>query len=170
METLTIAEAAEATGLSKKALRNRVDRGQLRAVLREGVRRIPRSELERAGIAVRLPHEAADGADTPPQDEAESPSLEATAWRDVLERLERQAGELAELRVITRQAESLREERDRFEAAVQREHAERQAAEARLQEVEQAHAATADRLKQLAGASFFTRRRLLRELRTASTS
>ncbi len=50
METLTIAEAAEATGLTKKAIRNRVDRGQLRAVLRDGVRRIPRSELDRAGL------------------------------------------------------------------------------------------------------------------------
>ena len=47
METLTFAQAAEVTGLSKKALRNRVYRGQIRAVLKDGLRRIPRSELER---------------------------------------------------------------------------------------------------------------------------
>ena len=52
MDTYTIAEAAELTGLSKKAMRHRVDRGQLRALKYDGVRRISRSELERVGLQV----------------------------------------------------------------------------------------------------------------------
>jgi excisionase family DNA binding protein len=167
METLTITEAAEATGVSKKALRNRVDRGQLRAVLRDGMRRIPRSELERIGLIVKLPHEAGDGAGVF-QNATESPSTEAAAWREALERLERQAAELAELRLLTRQAETLREERDRLETTMHQERAERQAAEARLEEFEQMHESAAEQLDRLKTASFFARRRLLRELRTAS--
>lgn len=164
METLTITEAAEATGLSKKALRNRVDRGQIRAVLREGVRRIPRSELEHAGLAVKLPHEAGSEAGAL-RNGAESHPTEAAAWKEALERLERQAAELAELRLITRQAESLREECGRLEATVHQERAERRTAEARLQELEQAHESVAGKLDQLRSASFFGRRRLLLELR-----
>lgn len=167
METLTITEAAEAVGISKKALRNRVDRGQLRAVLRDGVRRIPRSELERVGLAVRLPHEAAGLGATVPPEAAGAGSTEAAAWKEALERLERQAAELAELRLITRQAETLREERDRLEAQVHQEHAERQTAEARLQELAQTHEDTTRKLDELKSGSFFARRRLLRELRTA---
>lgn len=166
METLTITEAAEATGVSKKALRNRVDRGQLRAVLRDGMRRIPRSELERIGLIVKLPHEAGDGAGGL-QNATESPSTEAAAWREALERLERQAAELAELRLITRQAETLREERDRLETTLHQERAERQTAEARLEEFEHMHESVAEQLDHLKTASFFARRRLLRELRTA---
>ena len=49
-ETFTITEAAELTGLTKKAVRHRVDRGRLQAVKEGGLRRIPRSELERAGL------------------------------------------------------------------------------------------------------------------------
>jgi hypothetical protein len=167
METLTIVEAAEASGISKKAMRNRVDRGQIRSVLRDGVRRIPRSELERAGLSAGVPFEAA----SLPQDDPGSPPAEAgatEAWKEVLERLERQAGELAELRVLTRRAESLREERDRLEAAVHRERAERQAAEAQLAELAQAQETDAQRLEQLMGASFFARRRLVRELRAGA--
>ncbi len=164
METLTITEAAEATGLSKKALRNRVDRGQIRAVLREGVRRIPRSELERIGLTVSLPREAGEEAGAL-QNAAESHPTEAVAWKEALERLERQAAELAELRLITRQAETLREERDRLEATVHQERAERRAAEARLQELEQTHETVAGKLEQLRSAPFFARRRLLHELR-----
>jgi excisionase family DNA binding protein len=168
METLTITEAAEATGLSKKAVRNRVDRGQVRAVLRDGVRRIPRSELERVGLAIKLPHEAGGGAITTLRNAAESRPDEAGAWKEALERLERQAAELAELRLITRQAESLREELDRLEVIVHQERAERQSAEARLQELDQAREDMAGKLDQLRSASFFARRRLLRELRTVS--
>ena len=164
METLTIAEAAEATDLTAKAMRNRVDRGQIRAVLKDGVRRIPRSELDRAGLAAKLPHEAA----SEPQTADDEPAAEAAAWKEVLERLERQAGELAELRVLTRQAESLRDERDRLEAAVHEERAEKQAAKAKLQDLAETHQEALERLEQIKGASFFARRRLVRELRLSA--
>jgi len=149
METLTIAEAAEATGLTKKAIRNRVDRGQLRAVLRDGVRRIPTSEIERAGLLAD-PEEAGDGAAIRHEGASGQPP-EAGAWSELLGRLERQAGELAELRQLTREAESLQGERERLEEAFHQEHAEKQAAE--------------QRIERLAKASWRERRRLLRELR-----
>lgn len=50
VETYTIREAAELCGVSVVAMRKRVDRGGVRAVLHEGVRRIPHSELERQGL------------------------------------------------------------------------------------------------------------------------
>ena len=49
-ESFTISEAAQLTGLTKKAVRHRVDRGRLHAVMEDGVRRITRSELKRAGL------------------------------------------------------------------------------------------------------------------------
>ncbi|MCA1679950.1 MAG: helix-turn-helix domain-containing protein [Actinobacteria bacterium] len=153
METLTIAEAAEASGLTKKAIRNRVDRGQLRAVLRDGVRRIPRSEIERAGLSAE-PQEAGEGAGIR-QEATPGQPQEATGWTELLGRLERQAGELAELRQLTREAESLQADRDRLEEAYHRERAEKQAAE--------------QRIEQLANASWRERRRLLRELRSPAS-
>ncbi|MDQ3971073.1 MAG: helix-turn-helix domain-containing protein [Thermoproteota archaeon] len=164
METLTIAEAAEATGLTKKAIRNRVDRGQLRAVLRDGVRRIPRSELDRAGLdADSL--EAGDGADIR-QGAASRQPKETSAWAELLDRLERQAGELAELRVLTREAESLREDRERLEGAFHEARARASELEAKLDVERQA---TAKQLEQVASARWWERRRLLRELRDRRT-
>jgi cell division protein FtsB len=49
-ETYTIREAAERCDFSYEALRRRVDRGSLRAIVDNGVRRLARSELERAGL------------------------------------------------------------------------------------------------------------------------
>lgn len=145
VETLTIAEAAEATGLTKKAIRNRVDRGQLKAVLRDGVRHIPLSELDRAGLATTTP-EAGMG-----QEATSRQPQEAGGWTELLSRLERQASELAELRQLTREAESLQADRTRLEEAFHQERAEKQAAE--------------QRIAQLANAGWRERRRLLRELR-----
>lgn len=53
---LTIREAADAAGLSSKAMRSRVDRGQVRVVRQpdrhgQPVRLVPRSELARLGLA-----------------------------------------------------------------------------------------------------------------------
>ena len=53
--TLTLRDAARATGLSVKALRRRVERGTLPAQLVGGVRRVPISELLRAGLLVTEP-------------------------------------------------------------------------------------------------------------------
>jgi hypothetical protein len=50
--TVDIAGAARATGLSVKAIRGRVERGSLPAVLVNGRRRIPVSALLEAGLLV----------------------------------------------------------------------------------------------------------------------
>src|SRR3954471_15244843 len=48
--TVTIAEAAKLTGLSKAAIRSRIDRGSLRVAKRGGVRRVPLDELAELGL------------------------------------------------------------------------------------------------------------------------
>jgi excisionase family DNA binding protein len=47
---LTIAEASELTGLSKRALARRIERGQLAATKSDGLRHIEARELARAGL------------------------------------------------------------------------------------------------------------------------
>src|SRR3954470_17039006 len=48
--TVTIAEAAKLTGLSKEAIRSRIERGSLRVTKRSGVRRVPLDELAELGL------------------------------------------------------------------------------------------------------------------------
>ena len=105
--TLTLAEAAEATGLTRKALQRRVDRGSVRSVLTGGLRRIPVTELYRLGlmqpedpVASSAPPAAA--GPPPPAPRAPGPAI-----GELLDRLERQAQELGEMRALSRQAESL---------------------------------------------------------------
>jgi hypothetical protein len=81
VQTLTLKEAAEACGLSVKALQRRAERGTLRVVVRDGVRRLPLSELERAGLL---------------------PDAEVRGLRDELARLER---ELATHRLLVERVE-----------------------------------------------------------------
>ncbi len=115
--TYTIAEAAEATGLSRKAIARRLERGSLRSLVRNGRRLVPRSELVRAGL---LPEEGAAPEPVPtPQspvagaDDAGSPEVMLAAlMRELLDRLERQGNEIASYRAITAQAESLHLERE----------------------------------------------------------
>jgi hypothetical protein len=57
MERFTIRAAAERCGVSYDSLRKRVDRGSLQVVKEDGLRMIPREELERAGL---WPEEGAD--------------------------------------------------------------------------------------------------------------
>ena len=91
MRSFTISEAAEATGLTQKALRARIERGQVRAVVRQGAApRIPESELRRAGL---LP--ARDGA---PDGEENPREAGSEIVRELVAIIERQAAELAELR------------------------------------------------------------------------
>jgi hypothetical protein len=90
MRSFTISEAAEATGLTQKALRARIEEGRVRAVLRDGLPpRIPESELHRAGLL-------------PERDEPNfgngSPSEESEIVRELVAVIERQAAELAALR------------------------------------------------------------------------
>jgi len=137
VRTFTIAEAAERTGLTRKALRNRVDRGQLRVVKRDGLRHIPEAELERVGLERGNPGgssgEAKEAAER--QVPASGQPHEATLTADLLERLERQAAELGELRVLTREAESLRQEREQLEGALHEARAEAKEARARFEAV-----------------------------------
>jgi hypothetical protein len=91
MRSFTISEAAEATGLTQKALRARIEEGQVRAVFRDGVPpRIPESELKRAGLLpVRDEREPATGSPA---------GGESEIVRELVAVIERQAAELAALR------------------------------------------------------------------------
>jgi excisionase family DNA binding protein len=92
METYSLREAADRTGIGYEALRTRVDRGQIRAVKhgRGRSRRIPRSELEAAGLPVES-----------------KPATTSQVVSDLLAKLEKQAGELASLRQLEQRAGSL---------------------------------------------------------------
>lgn len=116
VETYTIRQAAELCGLSVVAMRKRVDRGGVRAVLYEGVRRIPHSELERQGLLTG----------------ARERELEATVTR--------LHAEIAELRLIPEQLETTwraklaaeEEARERAQNDYHRSQAEMQAARGQL--------------------------------------
>jgi excisionase family DNA binding protein len=119
VRTYTITEAAELTGSSRKAIARRVERGSLRSVFRNGRRRIPRSELVRAGLlpegdgqprpgdpaAPLLPRPASGGV---PAEMGTTEDMLAALFREVLDRFERQSQEIAQYRALTVQAESLR--------------------------------------------------------------
>ena len=119
MRTYTITEAADLTGVSRKAIARRVERGSLRSVVRNGRRRIPRSELVRAGLLEDGSRRAPwNGPGSPPLAhpgpggelaEVERPEDTLTSlFREVLDRFERQSQEIAQYRALTVQAESLR--------------------------------------------------------------
>ncbi len=77
---LTIRDAARATGLSVKALRRRIERGTLEAVLVDGIRRIPLPALMGAGLLVRERAEAtAPRVAAPPPQPAVSALLQRVA-------------------------------------------------------------------------------------------
>lgn len=116
--TYTIAEAAELTGLSRKAIARRIERGSLRSLVRNGRRLVPRSELVRAGL---VPEEGAAAPEPAAAWQAPVPNagpeaspevMLASLMRELLDRLERQNTELANYRAITAQAESLHLERE----------------------------------------------------------
>lgn len=149
METFTIREAAERCQVSYEALRRRVDRGSVQTLRKDGVRRIPRAELERVGLW--------------PGARSDAPQ-EVQRLQGELERL---SGELHELRLLPRKVDAERKARELIETSLHEERATRQAAEARLRDLKQLHEDAAGKLERLKSATFLTRRRLLRELRTA---
>jgi excisionase family DNA binding protein len=140
METYTTAEAARLTGTTVRALRKRIERGTLRAARGGGGWRIPRSELERAGLHIAAPAAAAE------------------LVAELAETIRRQERELAALRALPAKVEQHRHTL----AAL---HGERQAAERRAAE----SAAEADALRaeveQIAAAGPIRALRLRRKLR-----
>ena len=118
MRTYTITEAADLTGLSRRRS-PAGGGGSLRSVVRNGRRRIPRSELVRSGLledAERRPPFGGPSAPLLPRpgvgaELAETGGTEdmlAALFREVLDRFERQSQEIAQFRALTVQAESLR--------------------------------------------------------------
>jgi len=156
VETYTLREAAAVTGTSQEALRKRVDRGTIRSVKRDGMRRIPRSELERAGLRIGEPAEASD------------------VVRELTDTIRRQEQELAALRALPERVESARRDQEREaearaeaerRAEVAEEHARRE--ETATAEAQAAAEAAREWREQVARAGWRERRRMLREARAA---
>lgn len=143
--TLTISEAAEACGLTRKAVRNRVDRGTLPHTLRDGRRRIPASELVRAGL-LGVNGEAGAEVEKRQRPHGGNPGVDVAG---LIGRIEEQATELGRLRALQQVAETTsrqaEERADRLEEELL-------AARASLTELE-AKLATLQRRR------FFSRRR-----------
>ena len=78
---VSVAEAARLTGLPKQAILTRLERGELRAVRRAGLRRISVDELAERGLL------------------GGGSSGDHHVITELLDRLERQAGEITRLRV-----------------------------------------------------------------------
>jgi excisionase family DNA binding protein len=124
VRTYTISEAAELTGLTRKAIARRVERGSIHSLVRNGRRRIPRSELLRAGLLLSEEEDEPEEIDLEefapervllprPRSRREPEGVDATGAltalvRELVDRLERQAGEIASFRAISAHAESLR--------------------------------------------------------------
>ncbi len=83
---VSIAEAARLTGLTKAAIRARVDHGELRAIRRGGLRRISVDELAERGLL---------DVNAPAGDDGE-----------LLDRLQEQAEEIGRLRAELRMAQA----------------------------------------------------------------
>ena len=141
MRTYTITEAADVTGMSRKAIARRVERGSLRSVVRNGRRRIPRSELVRAGLLAEGARQAPDDGPAAPLLPHPAPGGElaetgttqdmlAALFREVLDRFERQSQEIAQYRALTVQAESLRLTNELADLRVRLAEVERQPAQA----------------------------------------
>jgi len=150
VKTYTTQQAAELTGSTVRALRKRIERGQLRAVQHGRYWRIPHGELERCGLIG--PEGTERGHET------EDPDLVLAALERERSERQRLAQEVARLRPLTAHVEQITED-------LHRERAERLAAEARAAAAAELADELRDREQQLAAAGFFARRRMLRELR-----
>jgi hypothetical protein len=131
------------SGLTAKAIRRRLERGTIPSVLRDGVRRIPLSELQRQGLV------SLDGAPQGGSNGAGSHGgypAGAEGWKEVIDRLLAQERELTEHRLLSAQAaaerDAERRAREALEQEFHRERAELAAARARIAELEASPAAT----------------------------
>jgi hypothetical protein len=105
VDVLTIPEAARATGSSPREIRRRIERGLIRASWRGGVRVVERRELDSSLAAL----DAVGG----------TPAAGPIVVRELLERVERQAVELAQLRKMLEEAEARhQQDRRRLEAGL----------------------------------------------------
>jgi hypothetical protein len=161
METFTIREAAERCEVSYQLMRKRVDRGTVRVVKRDGVRRIPRSELERAGL---WPGSQPPGSDSRELESLRSQLAEATRELTSLRpqlAAEQHARELAE--------DAAHEQRAAATTAAARLGEAEQAREdaiALASQLQSAHVATIERLT---NGNVLVRWRARRELRAGPT-
>jgi excisionase family DNA binding protein len=153
MRTYTTQQAAELTGTSVRALRKRIERGQLRAVQHGRYWKIPHPELVRLGMIA--PEGTSRGQVT--EGTAGPDAVLAALERERAER-ERLTQELARLRPLPAQIERITED-------LHRERAERLAAEAKAGEAMSVAEELRAAERALAAAGFFERRRMLRELR-----
>lgn len=153
MRTYTTQEAAELTGSSVRALRKRIERGQLRAVQHGRYWRIPHAELER--MEMIRPEGTERGHDT---EGTPGPDVVLAELERVRFERDRLTQELARLRPLPEQIERITED-------LHREHAERTAAEAKLAEAVSAAEELRAAERTFAAAGFFERRRMLRALR-----
>jgi excisionase family DNA binding protein len=155
MKTYTTQEAAAATGLSIRALRKRIERGQLRAVQHGRYWRLPHAELERAGLV------PSEGTQLPEGTEGTSDGLasllaelEATRAENV-----RLTQELVRLRPLPARVDAVTED-------LLRERAELKVAEARAAAEMSAAAEAREWRSRLTSAGWRERRRLLRAARS----
>jgi excisionase family DNA binding protein len=140
METYTTAEAARLTGTTVRALRKRIERGTLRAARGGEGWRIPRSELERAGLHISAP----------------VPATELV--RELVETIRRQERELIALRALPAKVEQHRHTLAALD--VERQEAQRRAAQSDAE----AQALRAE-VEQIAAAGPIRALRLRRKLR-----
>jgi hypothetical protein len=82
---LTIAEASEATGLTRRALARRIERGSLSAVRRNGLRYLEARELAKAGLLNLQTGRSPDWAGAPIEPDAVARELVQTLIRQTLE-------------------------------------------------------------------------------------
>lgn len=125
MQSYSLREAAELCGTTLTAMRSRADRGSLKTVLHDGERRVPHTELERAGLL---------------------PDAEHQELRRRVDQLTHELAASRQLVVSTeRAAEAEREARERIEAKLfEREAAARQAEQAAAEAI-----TTSDELRAL---------------------
>lgn len=110
--TLTITQASNATGASRKAIERKVERGVLRSVKdAAGLRRIPTSELAKHYTLLppdqspRSPTSTPNGHATTPL-VTPGPSAPGASGSDLLDRLEKQAQELGRYRLLAERSQS----------------------------------------------------------------
>jgi len=109
MQSYSLREAAELCGTTLTAMRSRADRGSLKTVLHDGERRVPHTELERAGLLPDAEHqELRRRVDQLTHELAASRQLVVSTERAA--EAEREARERIEAKLFEREAAALQAE------------------------------------------------------------